>query len=91
MTMWDITVTLAIVVGCLAYAVIRLANRVTDLEAWVLPKKEQEQKQRQQERRRAAIEQGFRDGIMVPDDVLRQAYPENYPAEESKPPGDSSV
>jgi hypothetical protein len=91
MTLWNVTIVLAIVVACLTYFVIRLAGRVDNLEAWVLPHKEREEKAHQLERLRAAVEQGFRDGIMVPDEILRQAYPENYPAEESKPPDDSSV
>jgi hypothetical protein len=91
MTLWNVTIVLAIVVACLTYVVIQLASRVENLETWVLPQKEREEKARKLERLRAAVEQGFRDGIMVPDEILRQAYPENYPAEERKPPDDSSV
>jgi hypothetical protein len=99
MTPLDVFIVLGIVVVWLASSVIkmakhgdRLASRVDDLEAWVLPQKKREQEQRELERLRAAIEKGFEDGIMVPPEVLRQAYPDRYPPDEkSKPPGDSSV
>jgi hypothetical protein len=97
MTLWNITVLLAIVVGWLSYSVIHLARRADDLarrvdelEAWVLPRKEREQRERERERLRADIEQGFRNGIMVPPEVLREAYPDTYPPEEIKGPSDDS-
>jgi hypothetical protein len=99
MTMWTITIVLAAVVGWLTYYLIHLARRTDDLasrvdnlEAWVSPQKKREQREHQRERLRADIEQGFRDGIVVPPEVLREAYPDTYPPDEkSKPPDDSSV
>jgi hypothetical protein len=92
MTLWEAVITLAIVVAGLIVAVVQLGKRVDELEGWVLPRKERERKQAELERLRAAVQQRFGDGIMVPDEILRRAFPENYPPdEESKPPDDSSV
>jgi hypothetical protein len=92
MSLWDITIVLAVAVVWLAFrlastkdALLKIAKRVDDLEAWVLPRKQKEEKERERERLRDDIEQGFRDGIMAPPEILREAYPETYPPETKKP------
>jgi hypothetical protein len=91
MSAWDLSVVVAIVAGWLTYRVIQMkrrvddiARRVDDLETWVLPRKEQEKKEHDRERLRKSIEQGFREGIMAPPEVLREAYPDTYPPNKKK-------
>jgi predicted Holliday junction resolvase-like endonuclease len=81
MAMWDAVVVLAVVVVFLVYGVVQLAkgsdelrNRIENLEAWVLPKQQKEHKEEERERLRDAIERGFKDGIMVPKEVIDEAY-----------------
>jgi hypothetical protein len=79
MILWIVTIALAVVVIWLGYRVMEMTNRVDDLESWVLPRKEQEQKERERQRLRDAIERGFEEGIIAPPEVLREAYPDTYP------------
>jgi hypothetical protein len=92
MTLWLLSLALAVFVGFLTHVIIKLENRVDDLETWILPQKGQEKKEQERKRLREAVEQGLRDGIMVPRDVLRETYPNTYPAnQKSNPPDGSSV